>query len=73
MWVLGDDNKLTKQKQASDPLKTTYSQEAGGCAVAYALKAAYYEIRYKPVIDKRAANSEQYGYEIVAASVDVVL
>lgn len=70
VWKLDDSGILTRLKKESESVPASPSWatkfvpqvgNAGPCSVDYALKEAYYEVRYKPVIDARK-NSELFGF-----------
>lgn len=82
VWKLDANNILTNLKKASDATPanptwaTTYSRPGGStgpCQVEFALKEAYYEVRYTPAIDASTANSEESGYKVSSATVNIVL
>lgn len=78
VWTFDADTlRMEKKKERGEAgtatdWQATYSATGTTCTVTNALKEAYYEVRYQPVIDP-TANSELYGYKVVSVVVDVVL
>lgn len=73
MLVIDANNQLVDR--TGEVLETVYTPLNSGtntCKVTNALREAYYEIRYVPTIDY-AFNSENFGYMINKASVDILL
>ena len=80
VWVLDQETSLLKKIKSRGEAGTVsdwttqYAKDDVGktCSVQKAVKEAFYEVRYQPVIDQ-SANSEKYGYVVKSVVVDVVL